>query len=167
MPAVGLFVPTAAPDATPNMALAFGQRAEAAGLPSVWIPERPVFDGPDPLLSLAAVAATTTRVRLGTCVLLGTLRAPALLAKSVATLDVLSAGRVILGLGVGSRADDFEAAGVSMAGRGRRGAEVIDLLRLAWSGAPLQYQGRNYQLDVGAVGPRPVQPGGRRGSRSA
>ena len=63
MPAVGLFVPTAAPDATPNMALAFGQRAEAAGLPSVWIPERPVFDGPDPLLSLAAVAARYTVLR--------------------------------------------------------------------------------------------------------
>src|SRR5579883_3404436 len=160
MPAVGLFVPTAAPDARPDMAVAFGQRAEAAGLASVWLPDRPVFANPDPLVALAAVAATTSRVQLGTCVLLGTLRPPALLAKSVASLDALSGGRVILGLGVGSRADDFAAAGVPFAGRGARASELIQILRLAWSGAPLRHEGRVYQLDVGPVGPRPVQPGG-------
>src|SRR4051812_15677770 len=120
MPAIGLFVPTAAPDATPGMAVPFGQRAEAAGLASVWLPDRPVFANPDPLVALATVAATTSRVQLGTCVLLGTLRPPALLAKSVASLDAISGGRVILGLGVGSRADDFAAAGVPFAGRGAR-----------------------------------------------
>ena len=56
MPSVGLFVPTAAPDAQPNMALAFGQRADAAGLASVWLPERPVFASPEPLVTLAALA---------------------------------------------------------------------------------------------------------------
>ena len=160
MPSVGLFVPTAAPDARPDMAVAFAERAEAAGLPSLWLPDRPVFANPDPLVALGAVAATTRRIQLGTCVLLGTLRPPALLAKQVASLDVLSGGRVILGLGVGSRADDFAAAGVPFAGRGARATEFIRLLRLAWSGAPLRHEGRFYQMDVGPVGPRPVQPGG-------
>ena len=160
MPTVGLFVPTAAPDAQPNMALAFGQRAEAAGLSSLWVPERPVFANPEPLVTLGALAATTARLQLGTCVLLGTLRPPALLAKMVATLDVLAGGRVLLGLGVGSRADDFAACGVPFAGRGARAAELIHILRLAWSGAPLRYEGRYYHLEVGPVGPRPVQRGG-------
>ena len=74
MPEVGLFVPTSAPDARPDTVLAFGQRAEAAGVHSLWVPDRPVFDGAEPLLALTALAATTTRARLGTCVLLGTLR---------------------------------------------------------------------------------------------
>src|SRR4051812_50113896 len=93
MPGVGLFVPTSAPDAGPETVLAFGQRAEAAGVRSLWVPERLVFDGAEPLLALAALAATTTRARLGTCVLLGTPRPPALLAKMIAPLDVLSGGR--------------------------------------------------------------------------
>ena len=160
MPTVGLFVPTAAPDAAPDVALAFGQRAEAAGLPSLWVPDRPVFANPEPLLTLAALAATITRTRLGTCVLLGALRPPALLAKMVATLDVLAGGRVLLGLGVGSRADDFAACEVPFAGRGARAAELIHILRLAWSGARLRYEGRYYHLDVGPVGPQPVQRGG-------
>jgi probable F420-dependent oxidoreductase len=160
MPSVGLFVPTAAPDAWPNMALAFAQRAEAAGIRSLWVPDRPVFANPEPLTTLAAVAAATSTIQLGTCVLLGTLRPPALLAKSVATLDVLAGGRVILGLGVGSRADDFAAVEVPFAGRGARATELMQVLRLAWSGAPLRHAGRHYQIDVGPVGPRPAQPGG-------
>ena len=160
MPTAGLFVPTAAPDAQPNMALAFGQRAEAAGIPSLWLPERPVFDSPEPLVTLGAVAAVTSRIQLGTCVLLGTLRPPALLAKMVASLDVLSGGRVVLGLGVGSRADDFAACGMPTAGRGPRAAELIRLLRATWAGGPLRHEGRYYQMDVGPIGPAPAQPGG-------
>src|SRR4051794_8441800 len=162
MPEVGLFVPTSAPDARPDTVLAFGQRAEAAGVRSLWVPDRLVFDGAEPLLALAALVATPTRARLGTCVLLGTLRPPALLAKMVATLDVLSGGRVTLGLGVGSRADDFAAAEAPYAERGPRMTELLQVLRGAWSGAPLQHAGRYYHLDVGPIGPRPVQAGGRR-----
>jgi probable F420-dependent oxidoreductase len=160
MPQVGLMLPTAAPGARPDTAVRFARAAEAAGLHSVWIIDRLVFDNVEPLLALAAVAATTTRVQLGTSVLLGTLRPPALLAKQVATLDVLSGGRVILGLGVGSRPDDFAAAGVPYAARGARLAEAIKVLRQVWSGAPLQHEGRAYQLAAGPIGPRPVQQGG-------
>jgi probable F420-dependent oxidoreductase len=155
---VGLALPILVPDVGPRSAIEFAQQAEAAGADSVWAGDRLVFRNQEPLLNLAAAAAVTSRVKLGTSVLLGTLRPPALLAKMVATLDEMSGGRVILGLGVGSRADDFAAAQIPFEHRGSRAEELVDILRLAWRGEPLQYPGRVYQLDVGPVGPRPVQP---------
>jgi probable F420-dependent oxidoreductase len=116
-----------------------------------------VFNNHDPLLSLAAAAAITRRVRLGTSVLLATLRPPALLAKMVATLDQISAGRVTLGIGVGSRADDFAAAEVPFEHRGGRAEELVRLLDLTWGGQPVKHAGKAYNLDVGPIGPRPVQ----------
>src|SRR5690242_15604356 len=100
--------------------LIFARQSEEAGADSVWCLDRLVFDNHDPLLSLAAAAATTRRVRLGTSVLLATLRPPLLLAKMVATIDQLSGGRMTLGIGVGSRADDFGAAEVPFEHRGSR-----------------------------------------------
>src|SRR3954470_22300653 len=155
MPRVGLALPLAAPDAQPATALDFARSAEAAGADSVWVIDRVVFDSFEPLLTLAAVATATERVRLGTSVLLPTLRAPVLLAKMLATLDQLSGGRLDAGFGAGTRADDFEAVGVPHAGRGRRLDELIEILKLAWSGAPVRYAGRAYSLDVGSVGPLP------------
>jgi probable F420-dependent oxidoreductase len=160
MAEVGLYLPTAAPDARADTVLTFGRRAEAAGVGSVWLLDRLVLENQEPLVALGALAGATSRVRLGTSVLLGTLRPPALLAKMVATLDVLSGGRIVLGLGAGSRPNDFAGAAVPFAGRGARLAELIRILRLAWSGAPLRYTGRRYALDVGPIGPRPVQAGG-------
>lgn len=154
---VGLNVPTAAPGAEPNTAVEFGRRAELAGVHSVWVLDRLVFGNQEPLLSLAAIAATTERVRLGTCVLLATLRPPALLAKMIASLDRLSGGRVTLGVGVGSRPDDFQAAEVPFDHRGSRAEELVRVLRLAWSGAPVRHSGKFYRLDVGPIGPEPVQ----------
>src|SRR5688572_16776770 len=157
MPNVALSVPMSAPDVQPDTALQFGRRAEAAGAHSIWVMDRLVFTNHEPLVTLGALAATTTRVRLGTCVLLATLRPPALLAKEVGTIDQLSGGRVMLGFGVGSRPDDFEAAGVPFEHRGSRAEELTKVLRLAWSGEPVEHDGRFYQMDVGPVGPRPVQ----------
>jgi probable F420-dependent oxidoreductase len=157
---VGILLPTAAPDAQPDTAITFGERADAGGAHSLWIIDRLVFGNQEPLLTLAALAGRTRRVQLGTCVLLAALRPPALLAKQVATLDVLSGGRVVLGVGVGSRPDDFAAAEVPFEHRGSRAGELMQVLRLAWSGAPLRHEGRYYHLDVGPVGPRPAQPGG-------
>ena len=160
MPEVGILVPVAAPDARPDTAVTFAQRAEAAGVHSVWLIDRLVFDNAEALVTLGAMAAVTSRVRLGPCVLLGTLRPPALLAKMAATLDVLSGGRAILGLGVGSRPDDFAGAGVPYAARGPRLAEAVRVMRQVWRGEALQHEGRAYQLACGPIGPRPVQPGG-------
>jgi probable F420-dependent oxidoreductase len=96
-------------------------------------------------------------VRLGTSVLLGTLRPPLLLAKMIASLDQLSGGRVILGLGVGSRQDDFDAVDVPFGRRGPRLSEQIRVMKQAWSGEPVQFDGDVFHYDVGAIGPMPVQ----------
>jgi probable F420-dependent oxidoreductase len=137
--------------------LRFARQAEEAGLDSVWCLDRLVFNNHDPLLSLAAAAAITRRVRLGTSVLLATLRPPALLAKMVATLDQLSGGRMTLGIGVGSRSDDFAAAEVPFEHRGSRADELVRVLELAWSGRPVRHRGRFFSIDVGPIGPRPAQ----------
>lgn len=157
MPEIGLGLPMAAADVGPNTAVEFARRAEQAGADSVWSIDRLAFNNYDPLLSLAAVSATTSRVRLGTSIILASLRPPALLAKMIATLDQMSGGRVTIGIGVGSRPDDFQAAEVPFEHRGPRAEEVVSILRQAWSGAPLKHEGRFYHIDVGPIGPRPVQ----------
>jgi probable F420-dependent oxidoreductase len=139
VPHLGLTIPGTAPDASAGTAVAFARRAEQARLHSIWATDRLVDRTPDPFVTLGAVAAVTSHVRLGTSVLLGALRKPVLLAKAVASLDVLAEGRVILGLGVGSRADDFAAAQVPIGERGRRTDELVTLARLAWSGQPVEY----------------------------
>ncbi|MFN0070162.1 MAG: LLM class flavin-dependent oxidoreductase [Chloroflexota bacterium] len=154
---IGVTLPISTPDHTPETVLQCARLAEDAGAHSLWTIDRLTFGNQEPLLALAAAAALTTRVRLGTSVLLGTLRGPAMLAKEIATLDQISGGRVILGLGVGSRADDFEGAGVPFEHRGKRAEELIDILRLAWSGEPVCYSGQCYSMDVGPIGPQPVQ----------
>jgi probable F420-dependent oxidoreductase len=160
MPEVGLLLPISAPDARPDTTVTFARRGEAAGVHSLWVIDRLVFDNVEAMCALTAAAAVTNRVRLGPSVLLGTLRPPVLLAKQAASLDVLSGGRAILGLGVGSRPDDFAAAGVPYAARGARLGEAVRVMRQIWRGEPLQHQGRAYQLESGSIGPRPVQPGG-------
>ena len=154
---IGLGLPILVPDAAGQASLEFARRAEEAGAHSVWAGDRIVFANQDPLLNLAAVAAVTSRVRLGTSVLLAALRPPALLAKMVATLDQLSDGRMILGAGVGSRADDFASEGIEFDHRGSRAEELVDILRMTWRGEPLRYAGQFYDLDVGPIGPSPVQ----------
>jgi probable F420-dependent oxidoreductase len=157
MAVIGLSIPTAVPDAQPDTAIQFARRAEAAGFGAMWTLDRLAFPNQEPLLGLAAAAALTSRMHLGTAVLLATLRPPALLAKMIATLDQISNGRVILGIGVGSRADDFAAAGVPFADRGSRAEELVEILKLAWSGAPVVHHGRFYDIETGPVGPAPVQ----------
>lgn len=157
MAVIGLSIPTAVPDSQPDTAIQFARRAEAAGFGALWTLDRVAFPNHEPLLGLAAAAALTTGMQLGTAVLLATLRPPALLAKMVATLDQLSNGRVILGIGVGSRADDFAAAGVPFADRGRRAEELVELLKQVWSGQPVQHHGRFYDVESGPIGPAPVQ----------
>src|SRR4051794_36114507 len=112
MPHIGVSLPLSAPDVRTETALRFAQRAEEAGAESIWVMDRLVFHNQEPMVVLGALAASTSRVRLGTSVLLPTLRPPALLAKMFMTLDQLSGGRMTLGMGVGSRADDFAGSGV-------------------------------------------------------
>ena len=118
MTQIGISIPLASQDVQRTTELQFAQRSEQAGAHSVWTLDRFVWHNHEPLMSLAAISSVTTTIKLGTCVLLAPLRQPALLAKQVATLDALSGGRAILGLGVGSRPDDFAAMDTPMEGRG-------------------------------------------------
>lgn len=120
---------------------------------SLAISDRLVYRNYEPLITLAAVSGVTRRVRLMTTVLLVALRNATLLAKQVATLDQLSGGRVSLGVGVGGRADDFDAAGVSTRDRGRRFDDSLARMKLVWSGKAIGER-------IGPIGPPPAQLGG-------
>jgi probable F420-dependent oxidoreductase len=157
MPHIGLSIPGTAPDRTRTTTLDFARRAEQAGAHSVWATERIVDSTPDVFVTLGAMAASTSRILIGTSVVLGVLRPPLLLAKATSTVDVLSGGRLILGLGVGSRAEDFAATEVPIEQRGRRMDEAIDICKLAWSGAPVKFSGRHHSIDVGPMKELPVQ----------
>lgn len=154
---VGFSVPTAAENAVPSTPVEFARHVEQGGGHSVWAMDRLVFGNAEPLVVLGAMAAVTTRVRLGTCVLLATLRPPLLLAKAIATLDQMTGGRMTMGFGVGSRPDDFAAAEVPWEHRGGRAEELVHVMRQAWTGAPVKFSGTHYSIDVGPVGPTPVQ----------
>jgi probable F420-dependent oxidoreductase len=135
------------------------------GFDSVWagdsILARPRFEA---LTTLAAVAARTRRVRLGTAVLLPMLRHPVLLANEVASLDHVSEGRLILGVGIGGNAPavarEFAACGVPIARRVGLFEESLALLRRLWTEPEVTFQGRYFQLQSVRLGLRPLQKSG-------
>jgi alkanesulfonate monooxygenase SsuD/methylene tetrahydromethanopterin reductase-like flavin-dependent oxidoreductase (luciferase family) len=104
-------------------------------------------------MALAVAAGATQRIRLMTAVLLAPLRNASMLAKQTASLDVLSNGRLTLGLGIGGREEDYRAASVSFHSRGKRFEQQLEQMTRLWSGEPLDDQ-------TGPVCPAPVQPGG-------
>jgi alkanesulfonate monooxygenase SsuD/methylene tetrahydromethanopterin reductase-like flavin-dependent oxidoreductase (luciferase family) len=140
------------PAGDPDVLLGWARRADAGPFSTLGLLDRLVWANPEPLVTLAALAGATTRIRLQTEVLLVPLRGTALLAKQVATLDRLSGGRFTLGVGLGGRADDDAAAGVPSTGRGARLDEQLATLRRLWSGGELPGAGR--------IGPEPLTPGG-------
>ncbi|GAA0498148.1 LLM class flavin-dependent oxidoreductase [Streptomyces olivaceiscleroticus] len=146
---VGLGLPIADPVTLPVWA----RRADAGPFRTLALLDRLVYDNPEPLITLAALAGATSRIRLQTEVLLAPLHRTALLAKQAATLDLLSGGRFTLGIGIGGRADDYAAAGVDLATRGRRLDGQLARLRGTWRGEP-------YGAECGTVGPAPHTPGG-------
>src|SRR4029077_7105978 len=111
------------------------------------------------LTALAYMAAVTTRVGLGTEVLVLPQRQPALVAKQVSTLDTLSGGRVRLGVGVGWQESEYEALGETFADRGRRMDEALELLRACWSQPSIDFAGKHYQLRAMGMEPKPPQGG--------
>ncbi len=165
---VGYLLPTresimaGRPEAGPLLGLA--ERAEALGYDSVWVGDsllaRPRHE---PITLLAAVAARTARAKIGTAVLLPALRNPVLLAHQIVTLDQVSAGRVILGVGIAADVPniraEFRAAGVPFDGRVGRLMEGLRLCRALWRGEPVDWDGR-WQVAQGVIGPTPCQPGG-------
>jgi len=131
---LGLGLPTTVPGITGAALVEWARRAEDRGFGSLGVLDRLVHDNYDALFALAAAAAVTSRIRLTTSLLLPGYRgSPAVLAKQLATLDHLSAGRLVLGIGAGGREDDFTAAGAPYAGRGPRLDALLGELREHWS----------------------------------
>jgi alkanesulfonate monooxygenase SsuD/methylene tetrahydromethanopterin reductase-like flavin-dependent oxidoreductase (luciferase family) len=167
-PRIGYLLPTresvmeGRPETAPLLALA--ERAESLGYDSVWVGDsllaRPRHE---PITLLAGVAGRTKRVALGTAVLLPALRNPVLLAHQVATLDQVSAGRVILGIGIASDVPniraEFRAAGVPFEKRVGTMMEGMRLCKALWTGKPVDWDGR-WHVEQGVLGPTPHRPGG-------
>lgn len=114
----------------------------------------------DPLIYLTALAATTTRIRLGTAILLAALRRPAVLAKQLATMDVMSGGRIDLGVGVGWQREEYEAAGLSFEDRGRLLDHTLEVCQALWTQQRATYDSPELSFDGIHQMPKPVQPGG-------
>jgi alkanesulfonate monooxygenase SsuD/methylene tetrahydromethanopterin reductase-like flavin-dependent oxidoreductase (luciferase family) len=133
--------------------LEWARRAEAGPFSSLAVTDRVVHGSHEPLIALAATIAVTRRIRLLTSVLIGPTRETTLLARQAASIDVLSGGRLTLGLGIGIREDDYAATGFPFQTRGRRLDEQLPILRRIWAGEPLGN-------GVGAIGPAPGQTGG-------
>jgi probable F420-dependent oxidoreductase len=144
----------------------FGEDLEAYGRPETGGIEggrQPT--GPDghwlePLTALTYVAALTSRVRLGTNILLAALRRPVVLAKTLATLDVLSGGRVDLGVGIGWQREEYEAAGLDFATRGRLLDDSLEVLQVLWTSQSASIELPSLRFENIHMMPKPLQPGG-------
>ncbi|MBX5450559.1 LLM class flavin-dependent oxidoreductase [Thermogemmatispora sp.] len=150
---IGIGLPASIPGVDPGLVLEWARRAEQGPFVSLGLIDRLVYPNLEPMITLGAVAAVTSRIRLMTTVLLAPLRNTAILAKEAATLDAYSRGRLTLGLGIGAREDDFQAAGVPFHRRGKIFDEQLALMKRIWSGEPLS-------AEIGPIGPKPVRPGG-------
>src|SRR5215211_6373585 len=164
--------------AEPEAARTLATAAEDAGFESLWTVEHVVIPAeyrsvypydpsgrmpapddtplPDPFIWMAFVAAVTSRVRLGTGIAILPQRNPLLAAKEVATLDRLSGGRVLLGVGAGWLKEEFEALGVPFEHRGRRLDEHIGAMRALWAGDRASYDGELVHFDACTMSPRPA-----------
>ncbi|MFE7800450.1 LLM class flavin-dependent oxidoreductase [Nocardia sp. NPDC057440] len=146
---IGLGLPISDPAAL----LDWARRADAGPFSTLGLLDRLVYDNPEPLVALGMLAGATNRIKVQTEVLIAPLREPTLLAKQAATLDRMSGGRLVLGLGVGGREDDHIASCTDIRTRGRRLDEQMEIMRRLWSG-------QAYGADCGPVGPAPLHPEG-------
>lgn len=167
---LGVHLPQAGSQASPDRILRHAMRAEALGVFDVWVsehiivpkdapyPPTPVFY--DPVVVLSWVAAVTRRVRLGTSVLVLPMRHPLPLAKELGTLQELSAGRLILGAGVGWLEAEFAALGVPFNQRGRRMDEGIAMMQAVWNNDPVSFEARTIPAKIENMRmlPRPSVP---------
>jgi probable F420-dependent oxidoreductase len=168
---LGFGAPVSGAWATPENLTSFARAAEDAGYRSLWAFQRllvpagsgmePVYRSVlDPMAALAFAAAVTSRIRLSVAVINMPFVSPGYLAKQAATLDVLSAGRHELGLGIGWMPEEFALSGAEMARRGARSTEYVQALRTLWAGGDSEFSGEFYQVPAGTQAPPPVQAGG-------
>jgi alkanesulfonate monooxygenase SsuD/methylene tetrahydromethanopterin reductase-like flavin-dependent oxidoreductase (luciferase family) len=139
--------------------------ADELGFDSLWLAEhhfsRYGILG-NPLVLAGAMSQLTTRITIGTAVVVLPFHNPLRLAEDVSTLDILSGGRVELGVGRGYQPGEFSGFGVDPETSKKRYAEIVDILQLAWSGEQFSYAGEFYTVDNVTVSPRPIRPGGPR-----
>jgi probable F420-dependent oxidoreductase len=144
----------------PAEQFAMARRVDALGFDSLWTGDHVSFHGPiyESLTLLAAYAGMTSRVKLGVGVYLLALRQPAVAAKIASTVDALSGGRLIFGVGVGGEnPKEFEACGIPHKERGARVTEGIDVVRTLWRDSPASFTGRFTQFEGVSIDPKPVQ----------
>jgi probable F420-dependent oxidoreductase len=165
---IGFGAPVSGAWATPGNLGRFAALAETAGYGSLWtfqrllVPEgsamEPVYHSVlDPVAALGYAAAVTGRIRLGIAVLNTPYTSPAIVAKQAASLDVLSGGRLDLGLGIGWMPEEFALTGATMSGRGATVAEYLEVLRRLWAGGVAEFHGEHYTIPAGRAAPVPVQ----------
>lgn len=144
---IGICLPTTVPGATGNQLVEWARRAEHLGFHSLTVVDRVVYDNYDPVVALSAAAAVTERIELVTAILLAAYRpSPVELAKQLASLDRLAAGRLVVGVSAGMREDDYIATGTDHHTRGKRLDAMIEEMRAVWRG----------EGPVPGVGPRPT-----------
>ena len=176
--AIGIALPQYGIIASPESILHVATEAEKRGLASLWLSDRLLlptnpkdsFDGKpwpdifatvyDPIETLTYVAAKTKNVRLGTSVVSALFQNPVTLARRYATLDRLSGGRVIAGIGQGDFRDEFETANIPIKRRGRGFEEFVLAMRAVWGPDPVSFKGEFYKIPPSRIGPKPVQVGG-------
>ena len=173
----GFALPQVGSAAGPEALVMVAKRAEDLGFDSLWVLDRilwpidprtpyPIGDGSlpvqyknvlDPVETLTFAAAHTRRIALATGVLNLPWYNPVLLARRLTTLDILSAGRLRVGFGMGWSPDEYEAAGAMWEERGKRADESIKVLKKIWTTDPIEFQGKYYRIAKSFIGPKPVQ----------
>lgn len=168
---IGFALPVSGAWATPENIVTVARKADDLGYSTLWTFQRLLYPdgtrlGPtyasvlDPLTVVGFAAAATERIRLGTAIVNVPFQPPVVLGKQLATLDVLSRGRLDAGLGLGWAREEFEAAGAPYERRGKRAEDYISCLRALWGPDPVEYDGEFYRVPKSTVLPKPVQPGG-------
>ncbi len=174
----GMLLPHLGDSVARDNVIYIAKEAEKEGLDSVWVLERLLWplkpqtpyaatpDGTlpveyqnvlDPLETLTYLAGITDRISLGTCIIDMLFHNPVVLARRFATLDILSRGRAIAGLGIGWSKDEYEVSGVPYKHRGERANEFLQVLKRIWTDEVVEFKGQFYSLPASKIGPKPVQ----------
>ncbi|HEX5892936.1 MAG TPA: TIGR03619 family F420-dependent LLM class oxidoreductase [Nitrososphaeraceae archaeon] len=175
---IGILLPLAGQQATRGNIIQTAKLAEQEGFDSLWVFERLLWplnpqtpypatpDGSlpieyqkvfDPLETLTYVAANTNKISLGTAVIDMLFHNPVILARRFATLDVLSEGRAIAGLGIGWSKDEYQASNIPYENRGKRADEFIQALKKIWTEDIVEFKGEYYNIPASKIGPKPIQ----------
>jgi probable F420-dependent oxidoreductase len=174
----GMLLPHLGDSVTRDNVIYIAKEAEKEGLDSVWVLERLLWplkpqtpyvatpDGTlpveyqnvlDPLETLTYLAGITDKISLGTCIIDMLFHTPVVLARRFATLDILSRGRAIAGLGIGWSKDEYEVSGVPYKHRGERANEFLQVLKRIWTDEVVEFKGQFYSIPASKIGPKPVQ----------